>query len=42
MDGLLDEVLVDDPAIKQSVREAIRGELETIFDYQDEVQSIVE
>ena len=42
LDSLLDEVIVNDPAVKLGVRETILGELQTIFDYQDEVQSAIE
>jgi hypothetical protein len=42
LDSLLDEVMVPDAAKKKAVRGAIVTELQNIFDYQDNPQSIIE
>ena len=42
MDSLFDQVLVPNSSLRQQVRDIILGELQTIFDYQDNPQPIVE
>ena len=42
VDDLIDEVVVNNAARRQEVKDAIIAELESIFDYQDNIHSIIE